>query len=322
MEEKNIKLGLFVFAGFALMVIAFFYISSNSNIFGSNAELKVIFTNASGLQEGNNVFFSGINAGTVESINIIDEKNIEVVLTIDDDIMLHIPRNSIVTIGTEGLLGNKVLNISPAENEKVKVKDGDYLIAKKTADIDEMLETLSRSNDNIASISTALKNTATRIDNSEVLNLLNDKELSDNFKHSMRNLQKATARADEIMGGLNSIVAETKKGKGAAGLILADPQFAGELQKSVANLEATSENAKRLSIQLNTLAEDLDKGINEGNGPLKAILTDSILTQRLNNSLDNLEKGTSKFNENMEALKHNFLFRGYFRKLEKQKEKE
>lgn len=322
MEEKNLKLGLFVFISFVLMVTAFFYLSSNNNIFGNSSELKVRFSNIGGLQEGNNVLFSGINAGTVESIDIIDEKNIEVTLRIDDDIIVHIPKNSIVSIGTEGLLGNKVINIIAAENEMDKVEDGDYLIAKKTADIDAMLETLSESNNNIATISTALKSTALRIDSSEVLNLLEDKELSGNFKKSISNLQMATARAEEIMDGLNTIVAETKKGNGAAGLILADRQFANDLQSSVEHIKATSENAEKLSLQLNKLAEDLDRGLNEGNGPLKTILNDSTLTDRINNSLENIEKGTSNFNDNMEALKHNFLFRGYFKKLEKQKEKE
>lgn len=321
MEEKNVKLGLFVFSGFVLMVIAFFYISSNNNIFGSNATLKVRFTNASGLQEGSNVLFSGINAGTVESINIIDEKTIEVILKIDDDIIQHIPKNSIVSIGTEGLLGNKVLNIYPAENETVKVKNGDYLVVKKTADIDEMLQTLSQSNDNIAAISTALKSTALRIDNSEVLKLLNDKELTLNLKKSLKNIEKATAQADEVMGALNSIVSETKKGNGAAGLILSDKEFANDLQKSVAHIKATSENAEKLSIHLNNIANTLERDLNNKNGALNTILTDSTLTKRINTSLENIEKGTSNFNQNMEALKHNFLFRGYFKKLEKQKEK-
>ena len=59
--------------------------------------------------------------------------------------------------------------------------------------------------------------------------------------------------------------------------------------------------------------------MNNGKGTVHSLLKDSILVQKLNNSLQNIEKGTDGFNQNMEALKSNFLFRGYFRKLEKQK---
>jgi phospholipid/cholesterol/gamma-HCH transport system substrate-binding protein len=66
----------------------------------------------------------------------------------------------------------------------------------------------------------------------------------------------------------------------------------------------------------------LDNEINSGKGTIHALLKDSSITAKLNQSLDNIQKGTDGFNQNMEALKHNFLFRSYFKKLERQKAKE
>ena len=67
-NTNNIKLGVFVITGLLLLVGALFLIGNNRNRFGSDDELKARFSNTYGLQKGNNVFFSGINAGTVKSL--------------------------------------------------------------------------------------------------------------------------------------------------------------------------------------------------------------------------------------------------------------
>jgi phospholipid/cholesterol/gamma-HCH transport system substrate-binding protein len=321
--SNNIKLGAFVFSGFLLLVIALFYISNSSNIFGNDPELKTRFKNTGGLQEGSNVLFAGINAGTVRSVDLIDANTIEVTMLIDEDIMQHIPKNSLVSIGTEGLMGNKVVNIVPGTGSMEIVKDGDYLIAEKKATMDEMLQTLSRTNDNIAGISEALKITSMRIKDSELLSLLEDKDIPENLKRSVRNIYESTDSAREMMASLNSIVRDAKQGKGAAGMLLTDKKFADNLQQTVENINMASKNANAITNQLNDLAETLNADLATGKGPLNAILKDSTLTIKIKETLDNLEKGTDNFNQNMEALKHNFLFRGYFRKVEKaRKEKE
>lgn len=70
------------------------------------------------------------------------------------------------------------------------------------------------------------------------------------------------------------------------------------------------------------MVKGINTDINEGKGAVNALLKDSAIVIKLNKSLENIEKGTTSFNQNMEALKHHFLFSGYFKKLEKQKEKE
>jgi phospholipid/cholesterol/gamma-HCH transport system substrate-binding protein len=81
------------------------------------------------------------------------------------------------------------------------------------------------------------------------------------------------------------------------------------------------DNADSLANELNALTRSVKSDVNNGKGTIHALLKDSLLVQKLNNSLQHIEKGTEGFNQNMEALKSNFLFRGYFRKLEKKKNK-
>jgi phospholipid/cholesterol/gamma-HCH transport system substrate-binding protein len=319
---NNIRLGLFVFLGLALLVTALFFISSSSSLFSSDAQLKARFSNVNGLQEGNNVLFSGINAGTVKSIVLLNQHSIEVTLLIKQDVLVHIPKNAMVSIGTEGLMGNKVVNIIPLTGTYTAVKDGDYLAAEKKTEIDEMLATLSKTNNNIAAISEALKGTALRINNSEVLKILNNKEVAANIALSINNINKSTVQAEEFVTQLNSIITDTKNGKGAAGLLLANKDFAANLQQTMDNIKTASENANTITLELNKLIATVNAGVSKGNGPVNSLLNDSTLTVKLNKTLDNLEKGTENFNQDMEALKHNFLLKGYFKKLEKQKKKD
>ncbi|MNK66010.1 mce related protein [compost metagenome] len=316
-SANNIKLGLFVSLGFILLVIAFFFVGNSNSFFNNDTELKARFSNVNGLQKGNNVLFCGINAGTVKSIVLINGNTIEVTLLIKKDIVRHIPINSTITIGTDGLMGNKILAITPAATEKIMVQDGDYLLVSKTADIDQMLTTLSRSNENIAVISEALKNTVVRINNSETLNLLDSKELSQNLLASIANIRKTTENTQKLTATFNGIVDNVRQGKGTAGMLLSNKAFADDLQTTLENLKNASTTINQASSELSSISVNLNKNLSAGKGPLPALLRDSILTQKISNSLDNIEKGTENFNQNMEALKHNFLFRGYFKKQEK-----
>jgi phospholipid/cholesterol/gamma-HCH transport system substrate-binding protein len=317
-SANNLKLGAFVVLGFILLVISLFYIGNRNSFTGSNIKLKARFSNINGLQEGNNVLFSGINAGTIKSIKLLNSKTIEVTMVMKKDIAHQIPINSKITIGTDGLMGNKLLNITPAETGEIMVQDGDYLVVEKTADIDQVLTSLLGSTDNIQVISKALKNVSLRIEQSEILSLMEKRELSENLQQSMFNIRMTTQNTQKLTLTLQKIVEDIHSGKGAAGLLLSNKAFADDLETTIQNLKQTSKAVNETSVQLKLTAASLNEDLQQGKGPLPVLLKDSLLSQKINASLENIEKGTYNFNLNMEALKHNFLFRGYFKKLEKE----
>ena len=311
--ENNIKLGVFIIAGLIVMMVSFYMIGSNTSMFGSNFVLKARFNNLNGLMEGNNVLFSGIQAGTVKSIEIVNDTTIEVTMLIDSKVKSYIHNNAEAAIGTEGLMGNKVINIQPLKVNSPLVKSGDLLAAQKLTSMDAMLQTLSKTNNNIAIISEALKTTVLRLDTSAIFNVLNDKSIGISLKSSLKNINDASNNAREITGGLNQIVIQVKHGKGAAGLLLTDTAFSGNLNTALWKLRSASDNADKMSVQLNNLATNVNHDIAFGKGPLHALLRDSMITQKLNTSMENVQRGTDGFNQIVEALKHNFLVRGYFK---------
>lgn len=312
---NNVKLGIFVLAGLLILILALYMIGRDTNMFGQNFILRARFQNIQGLTSGNNVRYSGIQVGTVKRIQILSDTLIEVTMVVDEDYKPYIHKTDLVSIGTDGLMGNKLVNISPAKENAPPVDDGDLLLTKRISGTDEMLATLDQTNLNLQEISEDLRQTIRRINNSTALwSILEDPEISSDLRQALMNIRNATGKADAMVGDLNGIIGDVKNGKGSLGEILKDTSLAYELGEAVTSIRQTGEKASRLADELSKLSNSVKEDIESGKGPANAILKDSNMVIKLNNSLDNIEKGTDAFNENMKALQHNFLFRKYFRR--------
>lgn len=318
---NSVKLGTFVLGGLIFLVLLLYMIGKNRNLFGDTYVLNARFENIQGLVVGNNVRFSGIEVGTVKKINILNDTVIEVTMVIERKMATVIRKNAVVSIGTEGLVGNKVVNIVPSRQPAPVAEEGDILVSKKAVDTDDMLQTLYKTNNDIAFIATELKSTIQRINNSSALwTLLNDSSIPRDLKASVANIRLATGKAGNMADSLHAIVMDVKNGKGSAGAILNDTSFAKNLNEAVLKIKAVGDEADSLANEINKVVAGIKQDVNNGRGAVNALLKDSMMVIKLNTSLDNIQKGTDGFNQNMEALKHNFLFRGYFRKLEKQQQ--
>lgn len=318
---NNVKLGAFVLAGLFFLVLLLYMIGRNRNLFSSNYILKARFVNVQGLVPGSNVRYSGIQTGTVKSIEIVNDTTIEISMLIDTKMEDIIKKDAVVSIGSDGLVGNKVVNIIPGEANDELAKDGDILLSRNPIDTDSILKTLSKTNEDVAEIVSGLKVTVERINNSSALwSILADESLPEDLRQSASNIRKATSRAGLMADDLHDIVTDVKSGKGTVGTLLRDTAFANNLNQAVIKMKQVGTNADKLSLQMNTLLSGLQNDLNTGKGAANAILKDTSVVNKLNTSLDNIQKGTDGFNQNMEALKNSFLLRGYFKRLEKKRQ--
>lgn len=318
--SDNIKLGIFVIAGLLFLITILYLIGKNEHVFGSNYMIKARFQNVQGLKIGNNVRFGGIDIGTVKKINIINDTLMEVEMVVDKKLKNILRKNAIVTIGTDGLVGNKVINIESEGSKSVMAAEGDILPSKKPVNTDEMLRTLYKTNNDIGIISENLKSTVDKINKSEALwKVLNNKDLSVHLSHSIENIEKASGEANMVVNQINQVVKKINYGHGLAGTIVNDTLMAVNLHGVLSNFRKMSERSDSLVAHLQKSISGIDKEISEGKGTVHSLLKDTSSARNFEKSLINIEKGTEGFYQNMEALKHNFLFRGYFRKLEKEK---
>ncbi|HSC36738.1 MAG TPA: MlaD family protein [Chitinophagaceae bacterium] len=326
MKRKNIntvKLGVFVTAGLLFLVLLLYMIGRNQSLFGSTFVVKARFENVQGLVSGNNVRYAGIQAGTVRKVNILSDTLIEVVMLLDQKLKPFIRRNAIATIATDGLIGNRVINITPSREPGPLIAEGDILTTRKNPDATEILRTLDKTSNDVAVIAGNLKITVTRLNNSTALwNLLNDNTIPQNIRASAAHVQTATARAAAMAGDLQQIIAGIKDGKGSLGNIIKDTSLSNNLSMAMKRINLAAAHMDELVTSVNNTVTGVQLDLDSGRGTVNALLKDSSLALKLNNSLANIEKGTDAFSQNMEALKHNFLFRGYFRKLEKQQKRE
>lgn len=319
-RTNNIKLGIFVIAGLLLLILALYMIGKNTTLFGRYFKLRAQFKNVEGLTAGSNVRYGGIYAGTVKNVKILRDTVIEVTMLIQEDMKPFIHRNDLISISTDGLMGNKLINITSANDNAPLVQENDILPVKQGASTEAMLETLSRTNNTIARISEDLQLTVQRINSSKALwGVLDDESLPRNIRSSLISIRKASVTANELVADMHAIVGDIRGGKGSLGSIIADTSIAYNLEQAIFKIQSVGENADSLIDELTFIAQSVKTDLNYGNGVANALLKDPELTLKLDNSLRNIEESTSSFNQIMEAIKHSFLFRGYFRRQERRK---
>jgi len=222
-EKFKIRLGLFIIVGFLIFIAAVFIIGKQKNLFDPVFKISTTFYNVSGLQIGNMVRFSGINVGTVDNIIIINDSTVQVDMLVRKNIQKFIKSDSEVGIGSEGIIGDRILIISQGSNNEGMVQDGEELLSSEPIETDQIIASLEITAHQAEIITTELA---------------------------------------QIMTSINS-------GKGTIGKLIHDPTIANDLGKTMDNLKASS------------------KGLEE----------------------------------NMEAAKHNFLLRGFFKKKETEERK-
>ena len=261
--NEKLKLGIFVIIGLLIFIVAIYFIGQRQNIFAKTFSISTNFNNVNGLINGNNVRYSGINVGTVKSITIINDSTINVVMLIEEKMINHIKKDAIATIGTDGLVGNMIVNIIPGM-------------------------------------------------------LINDTMVSSNLKQTVKQLRITSIEASKSMKELNSIISSINFNKSIAGTLLNDSLQSQKMKNIITNLENSSTEIKDVITNMNATITN----VKEGEGALNYLSNDAEFVNSLKETIKNINEGTDKFNQNMEALKHNFLTRSYFRKLERQEKKE
>ncbi len=243
------KLGMFVIIGLALFIFTIYYVGKHKNLFGSTFHLNTIFKNVSGLKEGNNVRFSGINVGTVDKIDLITDTSVLVSLLLKKEVLKFIKSDAVAGIGSDGLMGDKIMIISPGTVDGHPVKDNDLIISKSAVEMSDVMASLKTSVDNAGIITDQIAKFSFKINN----------------------------------------------GNGALSKLISDETFSNSLKSTMTNLQTSSNEFAQFTSNLN----------------------DGKLAVKLDSTMSNLQSGTKGLSENMDAVKHSFLLRGYFKKKKK-----
>lgn len=319
-SSQKISLGLFVILSTIILIIALYFIGNRQNLFGKTFKISAVFNNVNGLILGNNVRYSGINVGTVKNINMINDTTICVDMIIEEKFLKHIKKNAVAGISSDGLVGSMVINIAPEKAFAAPLNPGDTIKSYSKISTNDMLETLNTTNDNISLLTSDLLKITTNIQKGKgtLAMLLNDPDLATSLKNTIFNLQTASKSASNSLTEFNSIIKSINYDESLSAVLLSDSIAAIQMKSIIANLDTSSFGIDSVITNLNKLVLT----IKNGNGTLNYVVNDTTLVNNIDSTVKNIKEGSIRLNENLEALKHNFFFRGYFKKLERKKAKE
>ena len=293
---KGARLGLFTFLGTVILVMGIFLIGNKDLLFLETFELKSYFPTVEGLRVGAPVRLTGIDVGSVKSIEFIADTTSKILVTmkIRRDVQQFIKKDSRASIETEGLVGNKVVIIYGGSGQVPAVEDGDVLPIKTTATYAEIVEETQGILNYIKEITKEFSITLKKVNEGEgtLGQLLNDKKL-------YQSLDQATLTANQTMIGLTGSLKEITNVVTGLGIYLVNV---------IASVDSTIKKVDNLVLR-----------VNQGEGVLGALVSDKSAYDSVKAIINNLiitanqaRMGAERFAENMEALKHNWLFKGYF----------
>jgi phospholipid/cholesterol/gamma-HCH transport system substrate-binding protein len=146
------KLGLFVSLTAALFISGIYFVGNRQQLFSSTFKVSGIFRTIDGLQVGNNVRFSGINVGVIQAIEQISDSTVEVDMLINEHSRRFIKKNAKAIIGSDGLMGNKIMLITPGTSGEPIIANNDFIATSRPINMDEILLKVKVTSDNAAAI--------------------------------------------------------------------------------------------------------------------------------------------------------------------------
>lgn len=338
MKINNIdkaKLGFFVIIALAIFIVTIYFVGSKKNLFSDTITISCNFKDVKGLQPGNNVRFSGIHVGTVNELLMLNDTTIKVSMDIKTEAAQFINLKATALISLDGLVGNKVINITPTSPFPKHVENGAVIYASESSDMNQLTDNLSTTSDDLALISANLVDITNKINagDGNIATLINDDAIVQNFNAILNEMATVSDNLNQLSNKINQSADNVISGEGLIGYLLTDTLLENNINSFGDNLNGI------LSSQIATVANELESAssnINSTSELLKSnmqllessnsvygtLVKDSLTADNLKSTLKNIEIGTVKFNESMEALKHNFLLRRYFKKKEKKARKD
>ena len=199
-RAQQIRVGFFVVAAIAIFLMTIFVIGSEKNLFKPQAKIYAYFNSIAGLKPAAPVRLQGVNVGTVSSIELpkaTADKRIKVTLKIAYDVLDHIRKDSVATIDSQGLLGDKLINISIGSSEVPALKSGDTINSTEQLDMGQALETGREALENIRQITRDLKNTIAEFSTATV---------KEDLKTIIRSIAEVTSGIVEGPGILHNLI--------------------------------------------------------------------------------------------------------------------
>ena len=296
-KGSNIRLGIFVFIGMIVTIIIIFLLGEKSDLFSSTFTVKAYFNDIQGLRSGASVRLSGINVGSVKDVEIIGDTTgkVEVTMSLEEDVKKFITTNTEATIETEGLVGNKVIILHIDRSRGEAIEDNGIINSREPISFTDIIE--------------------------------ETKGIMEYTKEMTKNLNEIIARVNEGEGTIGKLFVDDDLYNQATQITEQADQslkaITSELEGITSLFDSLGIGVQHVITNVNNVVSDIDvvlSDIKEGQGVLGSLLVegsdyDTLIAdvlQDIRQTTNDARLAASRLAENMEALKHNWLFKSYF----------
>ena len=291
-----VRLGVFIFIGIILLVIAIFLVGQKNALFSSTFNVKAYFRDVQGLRSGATVRLSGIDVGNVKSVVIVNDTTgrVEVSMNLQTDIQRFIRTDTKATIETEGLVGNKVVVLKIGSSAAEPVSDGGYIQSEEPVGFEAIIAQTEGVIQYTKVMTKDLSEIVGKVNRGEgsIGKLLNDETLYNNASNLTRSADQSLKNITDELGRIIGVFDTLGIGVGSV----------------VKNVNSVVSNVDTIIVN-----------VNRGRGVLGSLLVSGKYDTTVNSILTNIQEtsadarlSASRLAENMEALKHNWLFKSYF----------
>ena len=323
METKNNKnaviVGVFIAASITIFIIAVFTLGGQQQTFTKKFPLKVLFSDINGLKEGNNIWLSGVKVGTVKTIDLRGNSAVEVTLSVEESARAFIPADAEAKISSDGFLGNKLVVIYGGKTGGGLIQDNAYLRVAGSAGEQDLMASLGVSARNLQDISSNFKTISNRIaDGKGTLGkLVKDSTLAFTLQSVVSNVNQVAFDSRKVMTEIEGFTKRLNQQGSPLNRLLEDSLLYDSIRSTFGDLQATLHHANNLTEKLEGVAANVKQAseqLKDTSKPAGLLLNDTQTAADLQKTLENLNSASRKLADDLEAVQHNFLFRGYFRR--------
>ncbi len=313
--KRNVAVGLFIFLGLLIFIVGIFVLGGQQKSFVKSLRINAVFNDVGGLKPGNNVWFSGVKIGTVKTIKFFGSSQVEVSMSIEESAQHYIRKDASAKLSSDGLIGNKIIVLLGGNPKTAEIENGDILHVQKDFSTDDIMKTFQENNENLIGITSNFKKlSADMVKGKGTAGaLLADSTLANSFRAIVMNLQKTTSTSAALAGQLKAFSSKLNTKGGLADKMLTDTSVFNKLS-------ATAEQLKQTSAKASAITDNFSKAsskLNSSDNAIGLLLNDPKTADQVKATMGNLQEGSQKLNDDLEALQHNFLLRGFFKKKEK-----
>jgi len=322
--NHSVVVGIFITVGVIILVAAIFVLGGQQKTFVKAITVKAVFSDINGLQAGNNVWLFGVKIGVVRKVSFYGQTKVEVVMSIERDAQSRIHKDGTAKISSDGFIGNKIILLNGGSVKAPQVEDGDYINIAVTPGTDEMFATLQQNNKNLLEITNNIKAVSKKLANGEgsLGQLLNDPSMANDLKSAIARFKTVSAKTEEVIANVQQFSLGLNKRGSLANELVTDTVVFNNIRATVHNLNTASLNLNNTSLKVYAITDSLQNAsasLSDTKKPIGMILNDEQVAKNLRSMIQNLDSSSQKLNQDLEAVQHSFLLKGFFKKKAKEK---